>query len=547
MPWFPARSIRMALVLVFAGLAIPQLALAQSFVFTPIATTIAIPTVNGATCVGMNNSGVVIFRGNQNDLWRGSGDAPADSVAPAASSLCASINDLGQIAYLRSNYPSLGVSSLVRNTNGVETILARSDDAVPLDGSRTHLPSLNIHGNALYANSGAQGIGQGLYIGPGATKVCDKSTDGEHCSPPSDSMNDSNTAVWVTTAGGVTGVYRGGSLLPLIKTGDVVGGATVQVSPFNRPDINNSGTVAFEGSVGGVHGIYTTNTGTSVTLVGTAVGGGIGFSINKSGAVAYRRDSSDGPGRGIFVGRPGDVHRKVIGLGDPLDGSVVHFVKVWPESLNDDGQVAFLAQLADSRVGVYRADPQWLGSLTFTAAIPGCGPIVGRVKLVTPAPVGGLTIDLANTNPAASVPLTVTVPKGKLAGTFQIAPDVVLSKVTGTITATIAAQSASRNLTVRPITVKTLTIAPNPVVGGNPSEGTVRLDCAAPHDISVALSSKTPAVAHPDSPSLLISAGTPVSAFPITTAAVAASKSVPIRAAAHGVTKSKSLTVTPSP
>jgi len=263
--------------------------------------------------------------------------------------------------------------------------------------------------------------------------------------------------------------------------------------------------------------------------------------------VAYRRDSGDGPGPGVFFGRPGAVDRKVIGLGDPLDGSTVASVRVWPESLNDDGQVAFWAHLANDRVGVYRADPQWLGSLTFTQKIPGCGPIIGRVKLATPAPVGGLTIDLANTNPAASVPLSVTVAKGKTLGTFQITPDVVLAKVDGAITATIAAQSRNRNLTVRPITVMKLTLAPNPVIGGNPSEGTVQLDCAAPHDITVALSSNAAAVAHPDSPSLLIPAGTPTMAFPITTAPVAASKNVSIRAAAYGTTKSKALTVTPSP
>jgi hypothetical protein len=545
MSWFLTRSIRMAFAVASAGLVIPQLALAQSFVFTPIATDATIESLRGATCVGMNNSGVVIFRGNALDLWRGSGGAP-EPVSPAAGSLCASINDLGEIAYLRTNYPSLGVTSLVRNTGGIETILARSDDAVQLDPATTHLPSLNLTGNAVYSIRRGLGTGQGIYVGPGVVKVCDKLTDGDHCGPPSDSMNDSDIAVWVATAGGVTGVYRG-SLLPLIKTGDAVAGGIVQVSPFNRPVINNSGTVAFEGALASVTGIYTTDTGASVTLVGTGPGGGQGFSINNSGAVAYRRDSGDGPGRGVFVGRPGAVDRKVIGLGDALDGSTVVSLRVWPESLNDDGQVAFWAHLANDRVGVYRADPQWLGSLTFTQTIPGCGPIIGRVKLATPAPVGGLTIDLANTNPAASVPSSVTVAKGKTAGTFQINPDVVLSKVHGTITATIAAQSATRNLTVRPITVMKLTIAPNPVVGGNPSEGTVQLDCAAPHDITVALSSKTPAVAHPDSPSLLIPAGTPMSAFPITTAAVGASTSVPIKAAAYGIAKSKSLTVTPSP
>lgn len=548
------RSLKVALVVLSTCLCAAPLAQAQSYVFTPIARSTTTPSIGGATCVGMNNSGLVIFRGNALDLWKGDGTNPATptQVSGAAGSLCASINDLGEIAYLKTHHPVMFVTSLVRNNGGVETILARSDVVPQLDPATTHLPSLNLAGNAVYSTRVGSSPGQGIYIGPGAIKVCDKATDPpDVCAPPSVSMNDSDTAVWFADPG-VRGIYRG-SLVPLIHEGKnanegAVNG-TMTVGLDFRPVVNNAGTVAFFGrfNPGGVPGpdpgIYTTTDGTSVNLVGTGSFGGGGVSINASGAVAFRRAVASGSG--VYVGRPGAIDQKVIGIGDALDGSTVDLVILWEESLNDDGQVAFLAHLHDGRQGVYRGDPQWLGSLSFSQKIPGCGPINGKVKLAAPAPDGGLTIDLVNTNPAADVPPQVVVAKGKTSATFVIDPDAVLVKSDGTITASVAAQSLDRDLTVRPITVRKLTIAPNPVVGGNPATGTVALDCAAPHEITVALSSKAPAVAHPDAPSLLIPAGTETMPFQITSAAVAATKKASIRAAAFGTTKSKTLSVTP--
>jgi hypothetical protein len=269
------------------------------------------------------------------------------------------------------------------------------------------------------------------------------------------------------------------------------------------------------------------------------------ISLNDSGAVVYRQTLSGGAGSGIFIGRAGAIAQKIINQGDALDGSTITDAFIYEESLNNDGQVAFYAYLADGRRGVYRADPQWLSSLSFTQKIPGCGPVNGKVKLSAPAPFGGLVVTLANTNPGASVPLTVTVAKGKTTGTFAIDPDVVFANAVGTITASVAEQSVNRALTVRPITVSKLTLAPAVVAGGAPSTGTVSLDCAAPHDITVALSSKTPAVAHPNSPSLFFPAGDTVLSFGIATTPVAANKNVSIKAAAFGTTKSKTLTVTP--
>jgi hypothetical protein len=60
---------------------------------------------------------------------------------------------------------------------------------------------------------------------------------------------------------------------------------------------------------------------------------------------------------GIFTG-PNPVVDKVIAKGDALDGSTVRFVALThSQALNEFGQIAFVAGLADGREGVYRADP----------------------------------------------------------------------------------------------------------------------------------------------------------------------------------------------
>jgi hypothetical protein len=118
--------------------------------------------------------------------------------------------------------------------------------------------------------------------------------------------------------------------------------------------INNAGTVAFIGSTTGVSTIYTTVDGVSLTVVGNAPIDRI--AMNNSGTVAFR-GSLGAMGEGIFVGRPGSIDEKVIEAGDPLDGSTYLGGFLWEESINDNGQVAFYAFLADGRRGVYRADP----------------------------------------------------------------------------------------------------------------------------------------------------------------------------------------------
>ena len=541
------RCVIAALLGLFAVDAAPALAQFPPYVFTRIADNITNdPNVGGANCVGVNARGLVVLKfapvgSGTNELWLGDGQTFSKAAA-IAGSFCGSLNDLDELAY---GVSESGIVKLVRNSNGVITTLARSDLAPYYSGSTTYLPSLSNSGSAVFQSTGqpGPGTGAGIYIGPSGLKVYNASTDIPLASFTTSSMNDNEVVVFRgQAADGRMGIYRGGDT-PLIETGDNTSLGPIGIG-LHRPVINNGGRVAFTGSTPTVSGVFSTVDGVNVTHLGSGPEGTAPISLNDAGVVAYRR-TSDGFD-GIFLGRSGTPNHKLITAGDPIDGSVLQVAFLWEEALNNDGQVAFFAQLANGRRGVYRADPRWLKSLTFTAKVPGCGPLTARITLNARAPQGGLTVYLESSNAAGSVPASVVVPAGKTSITFPIATTPVTSTTTGVITATVGPQSVQRSLSVRPISVKTITLSPNPVTGGTPVAGTVTLDCAAaPGDIAVALSSSKTTVAQPDVATLVFPAGTKTREFSISTRTVTVTTGVAIRAAANGIVKSKTLTVTP--
>lgn len=81
-----------------------------------------------------------------------------------------------------------------------------------------------------------------------------------------------------------------------------------------------------------------------------------GVALNDSNVVAYLADFDSG-GQAIFVQVAGDGPVRVIGTGDPLLGSTVAgFSHFDSQGLNNSGQVAFVAGLADGRIVLVRAD-----------------------------------------------------------------------------------------------------------------------------------------------------------------------------------------------
>jgi len=154
-------------------------------------------------------------------------------------------------------------------------------------------------------------------------------------------------------------------------------------------------------------------------------------------------------------------------------------------------------------------------------------------------------VTLSDVHPSADVPSDVTVPQGSKSATFVISNPHVTSNQVGDVTATLFGNSLVKSLTVRPIGVKTLTLAPNPVTGGNQSVGTVTLDCAATVDVTVSTTSNRPAVANPASPSFVFPAGNAGGTFDVNTSPQTATNTARITASLNGIFKRSVLTVNP--
>lgn len=241
-------------------------------------------------------------------------------------------------------------------------------------------------------------------------------------------------------------------------------------------------------------------------------------------------------------------------------GSDRVLLKVTPvsDTLVEDPETVTLSVAADpaihtgpyagSTVTIADGPPLALLSLTLTPATftGGCKTSTGKVTLTDKAGAGGVVVALANTNPVATVPSSVTVPTGSSSATFPVTAPAVIANETGTVTASYAGGSLSGTLTVKPVGLVSLALSPNPVVGPASVTGTVTLDCpAAPGAVTVTLSSSTPGVANPAAPSLTIPSGSTQGTFTVTTADVATQSFATIKAAAGGTTKSVKLTVDP--
>jgi len=130
---------------------------------------------------------------------------------------------------------------------------------------------------------------------------------------------------------------------------------------LSLPSINNNGTVAFNaGFTTGGAAILKNTDGNLTTVVDTSSGSIFkdfksDVALNQQGDVAFLADLNDGS-TAIYTAT-GSGLEKVIAVGDPLDGSTVTNLFVAHTGLNNNGQIAFDAVLANGGQEVFRADP----------------------------------------------------------------------------------------------------------------------------------------------------------------------------------------------
>lgn len=177
-------------------------------------------------------------------------------------------------------------------------------------------------------------------------------------------INNEGSVAFATITRILTG--SGGSLNTIADTS----GPLNTFYTSSPPDINDAGTVAFEATLdGGGFGLFTGNGGLLTTIADTSgpfssfssstsgsfAIGASGLAINNEGTLVFLASLDDG-GSGIFTGSD-PVANKVIAVGDSLLGSTVTSLRLSSDGLNNSGELAFSATLADGTQGIFRTEP----------------------------------------------------------------------------------------------------------------------------------------------------------------------------------------------
>jgi LmbE family N-acetylglucosaminyl deacetylase len=169
----------------------------------------------------------------------------------------------------------------------------------------------------------------------------------------------------------------------------------------------------------------------------------------------------------------------------------------------------------------------------------------GTVTLTGAAGPQGTLVQLATTDSSlTNVPASVTVPAGATSASFAIATASVTTPSTATLTATAGSSSASALLTVNPLALSGLALAPGTVAGGVSSQGTVTLNGVAPAGgATVMLASNNTSVTVPAS--VTVSAGTTSATFTAFTSPVSAAVAAVVTATYGASSFQATLQVTP--
>ena len=193
-------------------------------------------------------------------------------------------------------------------------------------------------------------------------------------------------------------------------------------------------------------------------------------------------------------------------------------------------------------------EPTWVSSVSVNpTSVTGGNPSTGTVRLNGPAPAGGFVVNLSSSSPGiASVPATVTVGQAFSQATFPITTTLPNATTPVTITASGGGKSPTAILTVYYPTLKSISISPNPITGGNPARGVVTLNSPAQAGgVTVSLEC-TSLLAAPDGKSVTIPAGSLSTTFGVTTHPDTTATAVKFYGIGDGVEQTTQLTIIPT-
>jgi hypothetical protein len=285
-----------------------------------------------------------------------------------------SINDSGQVSFAaRLDGGNKGDTESILRGNGKKlTTIATTADEFNFFGFDT---SINDSGEVAFTAERDEefGFDEGLFSGSGSKSgvtthylTSTSEFDGGDSRP---SINDSGNIAFVESVDFASGIFVGreGDFTPIVAPNP-----SDPSIGFAAPILNDAGTVAFQRSFfdetaqQSAEEIVRIDADGTRTVVADTRGefASFGFrppSLNNGGDVAFLATLDDGTS-GIFVG-PDPISDRVISTGDTLDGSTVQSLTFCEEGLSDAGELAFVATFEDSstpegfRVAVFRATP----------------------------------------------------------------------------------------------------------------------------------------------------------------------------------------------
>jgi uncharacterized protein (TIGR03437 family) len=267
------------------------------------------------------------------------------------------------------------------------------------------------------------------------------------------------------------------------------------------------------------------NVSATVTLTGTAPLGGISIGISSDNSAAQ-------PPAKVSV---------------PFAASSASFSI--PTSAVTASQTCIITATVGrtSQIAQFTVVPALQLALASSSVVGGSGNTVsGTVTIADGAPIVGAIVNLQSSNPAATVPYSVSIPSGQTFASFTITTSAVTVARTVAITATYGKFTQSAALTVNPPGSATLTgvaISPNRVTGGTRATGTVTL--GAPASVGgtiVGLQSSLQTIAQVPG-SVIVQPGATSASFTIQTYHVTSTQTVTITATVPGVAKTAVLTV----
>ena len=189
-----------------------------------------------------------------------------------------------------------------------------------------------------------------------------------------------------------------------------------------------------------------------------------------------------------------------------------------------------------------------LAAVSFDGNVPGGSPAAGTVTLNGAAPAGGVVVTLSSANTSlVRVPTSVTVPAGATSAPFTADTSAVTQTTGVVVSGSAAGTTVSTTLfLVVSTAVTSVTLNPSTVVGPASSTATVTLQSAAPTGNAVVTLSSSNTVLATVPNSVVVAAGRTSATFTVNAGQVTTTQTVVISATYQNVTRTATLTITPS-